>query len=800
MSALNAHIHPISSTTINGWIELTGENHQETCLDLYIDDIFTGRLTIAPPDRNSTATAETIRHEFSAPIPARFQDGKKHQIDICAADTLISLNNGFQHIKLPAINTQTSAPASTKNQQAKPPFRQGTFEGKLDRVHPRDISGWIWDKQHPNTPLVIEVLDGDTVIECCTAEIYRADLEDAGKGNGRHAFRIPTPPILSDGKPHSISIRLKESGITLHPGALPYKHKAERPYHTFDEYLNWAMIHREFHYPLQENDQRVLAYMDWYRQHLHLQHPITAKMPLISVIMPAFNREDVIGDALESLTKQTYPHWELLVVDDASKDGTAKEIRKAAKRDPRIRLICHDENRGAAIARNTALAEAKGNYIAYLDSDNTWEIDYLQLMQGVLASTTGAKSIYSAQHITQHYESALHGQQDFYSIRFGPFHRAYLENRNYIDLNCYMHHRSLYDQLGGFNIAMKRYSDWELILRYTAEIAPLALPCVLSLYFHGRSANQISATEHTAPAEALIDATLRGDMMKITSPSPNDHVFFHLHGNEPKPSKLQKSVSIVIASYEAPEYLKLCVESVHQHTPASSYEIIIVDNASSAETQIVLDELELHPAVTLIRNKSNTGFTYATNQGIEAAKKSNDIILLNNDALVTHGWVSAMQDVLEIESNVGIVIPRQTLLPHTNTLDTHVPTANMHREMDVTLSAHHANILNPEANALKGYVELNFAPFFCAYITRKCLKKTGLLDAINGRHYRSDRIYCDAVRHMAKLRIIYTPHSKLYHFLQQSTAALKQSNADDYQKIFVENRWDDGELAANQTI
>ena len=93
---------------------------------------------------------------------------------------------------------------------------------------------------------------------------------------------------------------------------------------------------------------------------------------LVSVIMPAYNAEKYIEDAIESVLAQEYPDWELLVVDDCSTDRTRNIVQKYVTADKRIRLISLRENRGVATARNTALQKANGRYIAFLDSDDMW--------------------------------------------------------------------------------------------------------------------------------------------------------------------------------------------------------------------------------------------------------------------------------------------------------------------------------------------------------------------------------------------------------------------------------------------
>jgi glycosyltransferase involved in cell wall biosynthesis len=94
--------------------------------------------------------------------------------------------------------------------------------------------------------------------------------------------------------------------------------------------------------------------------------------PLVSVVIPAYNRRDCIERAVASIQRQTHENWEALVVDDGSTDGTRGLVETLARRDSRIRLIRHERNRGAQAARNSGIDTARGEWIAFLDSDDTW--------------------------------------------------------------------------------------------------------------------------------------------------------------------------------------------------------------------------------------------------------------------------------------------------------------------------------------------------------------------------------------------------------------------------------------------
>lgn len=98
---------------------------------------------------------------------------------------------------------------------------------------------------------------------------------------------------------------------------------------------------------------------------------------MVSIIMPSYNTAKFISETIGSVLAQTYPNWELLIVDDCSTDGTDAVVRPYLS-DERIRYIKNEHNSGAAVSRNRALREAKGKWIAFLDSDDLWEPQKLE--------------------------------------------------------------------------------------------------------------------------------------------------------------------------------------------------------------------------------------------------------------------------------------------------------------------------------------------------------------------------------------------------------------------------------------
>lgn len=98
----------------------------------------------------------------------------------------------------------------------------------------------------------------------------------------------------------------------------------------------------------------------------------------ITIITPVYNCEKFLKETIECVINQTYQNWELLLVDDSSKDKSLKIIEEYAKKDNRIKFFKTSKNEGTAIARNIALKEAHGRFIAYLDSDDLWKVNKLE--------------------------------------------------------------------------------------------------------------------------------------------------------------------------------------------------------------------------------------------------------------------------------------------------------------------------------------------------------------------------------------------------------------------------------------
>lgn len=100
--------------------------------------------------------------------------------------------------------------------------------------------------------------------------------------------------------------------------------------------------------------------------------------PLISIITPSYNSKRFVANTIDSIRKQTYQNYELIIIDDCSKDGSLDYIKKYVENDSKIRIFQLEKNSGAAVARNFGIHQAQGKYLAFLDSDDTWHPQKLE--------------------------------------------------------------------------------------------------------------------------------------------------------------------------------------------------------------------------------------------------------------------------------------------------------------------------------------------------------------------------------------------------------------------------------------
>lgn len=127
---------------------------------------------------------------------------------------------------------------------------------------------------------------------------------------------------------------------------------------------------------------------------------------LVSIITPIYNGEKYIGETIESVLKQTYSTWEMIIVDDGSKDNSADVVNNYIKYDSRIQLI-QQLNAGSASARNNGIRRATGQYIILLDADDTWDDQFLESQLTYMKSKSALLVYSSHRRINEHSKEIL---------------------------------------------------------------------------------------------------------------------------------------------------------------------------------------------------------------------------------------------------------------------------------------------------------------------------------------------------------------------------------------------------------
>ncbi len=213
-----------------------------------------------------------------------------------------------------------------------------------------------------------------------------------------------------------------------------------------------------------------------------------ASAPAASIVMPVWNRVDPLPVAVRSVLAQSFAAWELIVVDDGSTEDIAGTMRPFLA-DPRIRLV-RQAKRGECAARNHGLRLARGEVIAYLDSDNFWYPDFLGAAVGVFRADPELDIAYGG--ISYEWPD---GEVRFYLL---PYSREALLRDNLADLNVIVHRRRAYERFGGFDEELTRAVEWDLMLRYTAERPAAHIPVVGARY-RIVDAQRVSAVRPLAP-------------------------------------------------------------------------------------------------------------------------------------------------------------------------------------------------------------------------------------------------------------------------------------------------------------
>jgi glycosyltransferase involved in cell wall biosynthesis len=366
------------------------------------------------------------------------------------------------------------------------------------------------------------------------------------------------------------------------------------------------------------------------------------RRPLISILLTVYNTaEKWLSRALASIQAQVYPHWELCVADDAS---IAPHIRplleKAAREDPRIKVVFRETNGHISAASNTALELATGEFTALFDHDDELAPHALLAVAQELAAHADAEIIYTDED-----------KIDEYGLRFDPHFKPDWNPDLFTSQN-YLSHLTVYrtatlHAAGGFRTGLEGSQDWDLAMRVVEKISPGHIRHIPRVLYHWRAIAGSTALQPDekkyyidAAHRALAEHFTRSGQMVELIPIRNDH--WRVKYPLPKQPPL---VTLVIPTRNRHKLLETCVNSILQKTTYPCFELLIADNDSDdPATLAYFDELKKQPGRKIHILACPGPFNYsAINNRAVAQAQGNVIGLLNNDLEIIHGdWLDEM--------------------------------------------------------------------------------------------------------------------------------------------------------------
>lgn len=360
--------------------------------------------------------------------------------------------------------------------------------------------------------------------------------------------------------------------------------------------------------------------------------------PVISVVVPVHDTKREWLDALiESVRAQFYPHWQLVLVDDASTKAETRDALAAVKHDDRFLVIRRETGGGISMATNAGIAAADGDYIAFVDHDDLLEPDaLLQVARAIEA--TGADIVY-----TDEDKIDADGRETYdphYKPAWSP---DLLLAQNYIS-HLSVVRRSLIGEVGGLNAEFDGSQDHDLMLRVSESAEEIVhVPMVL---YHWRAVEGSTARaygEKTGPWEAgrrAVEQALVRRGIAGTADRGERPGTYRVH----RAVTGQPKVSILIPFRDQPKLLGQCIRSILLRTEYENFEIIGLDNQSeSAATHDLMRELAAHYSrVCFERFDEPFNFSSINNFGAGRATGEH-LLLLNNDTeVIAPEWLGAM--------------------------------------------------------------------------------------------------------------------------------------------------------------
>lgn len=397
-----------------------------------------------------------------------------------------------------------------------------------------------------------------------------------------------------------------------------------RPY---DPYRAWAARHDT----LSDADRRAMA----------RALPLLSYQPTISVLVPVYQTPAAwLVAAIESVRRQSYPHWQLCLADDASSAPHVRPIlERYAASDPRIAVAFRESNGHISAASNSALDLAAGEFVALLDHDDTLAEHALFSVVTALNEAPDVDLLFSD-------EDKIDEWGRRYAPWFKPDWNPDLMRANNQVVHLAVYRRTAVEAAGRFRIGYEGSQDYDLSLRVAERAGSARIRHIPQILYHWRAIAGSVAQDsdqkpyaHDAARRAIADHVARsGEAARLEA--AYDYATHRVRHAAPAE---WPAVTAIVPTRDRLALVRRAVRGLLDETDYPSVSAIIVDNGSvEPETCAWLDEIARDPRVTVLPHPGPFNFSAMNNRAAEAARTPL-LLLLNNDIeVVDPGWLKEM--------------------------------------------------------------------------------------------------------------------------------------------------------------
>ncbi len=648
---------------LEGWVYNPATPQDPVTLRVVIDGSITDVITCNLPRTEATAPKIPSRHAgFSYFIPERYQNGGRHVLK-------------FVTIQGIPITLATRAGMAMSELYFCLP-RRTHIEGVVDGVVDGLVQGWILSidqrtRVKTGGLRVLITAMGQPVAELLADE-FRGDVAEALGADSSCGFSFSPPEDLRHGRSLSLAffampgrVELRGSPVTITFPSTGERQRINALIERADELFSYAYhLRRELKAALPAPRFMLSDYPRWaaltlpkaLARSIARYGDLPVEHPLVSILCPVY-RPDLTDflTAIDSIRAQSYENWELILVDDASKDTDLTAVmQQLAKSDSRIKLFEQQNNAGISHATNLAIKSSSGTYIAFFDHDDALEPHALEIMLRA-QSASGAKLLYSDED-----------KIDRSGILSEPHLKPDFNYRFLLELNYICHFvladAALVRNTAPLNPLYDGAQDHDFLLRMIEHLQPGQIHHVAEILYHWRkSASSTASSGAAKPAaaragELAVAAHLARRDIDATVAKRGNLTCYQI-GWKPKAALVKKSgVSILIPFRDHIELTAACVEALRKHTKNVTYEIILLDNWSqSPEAERFCTEQANLANTKVIRIAEPFNYSRINNIGVKAAVHDY-VLFLNNDVFVSNPlWLRIMLNELLINGQAAAV-------------------------------------------------------------------------------------------------------------------------------------------------